>query len=306
MGTKYFNITLLLSYGRTANRMIQRTLINTESKKYWKVLLIQPGIPEWGIRSTFGYRLIKFIILTIDKLLPALVKHISTRQNGINSKRRPITIVSDTGLQIESLKDSRNWATEKFLDSKHFICSCALAGKTRSTEGYLVAHVRLGDIWNQETFKRRDYLPLPISYYRSLSRMWGRPIAFLLEDQHDSSYARALTANCPGSIILESGCLYCDFKTLSESKMVAVATSTFSWFATWISTNTEKIFIPIYGFFDEIIRPDINLIDWRDPRNIIVRFDYPEFSNDKDYVSWLMGSQELMLNTSQPPFNSEK
>ena len=280
MFNKFLNITLLLSYGRTANRMIQWTLIHTETMDYRYKFIIQPGIPEWGIRQTFGYRSFRRILLIMARIFPKLVRQIKTENRKVNVKRSLLCIVSDTGLNVDRLNPSKAWAQNEFYITNKNSCTCSLSASRRNTDGRIVAHIRLGDIWNHKEFKRKDYLPLPIAYYVALSKKTGKTFAFLLEDQHDSKYASELLSACPNSIILPAGCIHCDFRTLVESDCVAIATSTFSWFATWISSKTQKIYIPVYGFFDMKVRPDIDLMDIRDPRNSFIRFAHPEFSHE--------------------------
>ena len=304
MSSKFLNITLLLSYGRTANRMIQRTFIQSETTEYKHKLIIQPGIPEWGIRQTFGYGSFRRGFLIIARIFPTLVKQIRTENRTINSGRSFLCIVSDTGLNVERLSASRLWAQNEFFRPSIDSCTCSLSAPIRNTDQYLVAHVRLGDIWNHKEFKRRDYLPLPIAYYAALSKHTGKPIAFLIEDQHNSKYAAELLSACPNSVILPAGCIHCDFRTLFESDSVAIATSTFSWFATWISSKTQKIYIPVYGFFDQKVRPDINLVDTSDPRNSYVHFGHPEFSREQGFVDWLFSKEELALTISHSPLES--
>lgn len=301
----FVRVTILFSYGRTANRMIQHTLINAETNKVRHSLFIHPGIPDWGVPATFGYRTLRVMFLIFNKIFPGLIRQVTSDGSTLNPNRSLFWIVSDTGLRVNQLKLSRDWAFQTFSNPSGELCKCELDNVPRNTSGYLVAHVRLGDIWNQRDFKRKDYLPLPIAYYAGLSELIGKPIAFLMEDQHDSKYASELIASCPNSKLLPAGCIYCDFKTLLDSDYVAIATSTFSWFSTWISNQAKSIYVPIYGFLDKRIRPEIDLIDPTDLRYQNVKFAYPEFNDGEEYTNWLFCTRNLILKVSSSPLSKE-
>lgn len=50
-----------------------------------------------------------------------------------------------------------------------------------------------------------------------------------------------------------------DFNFIKAANRLAISASSFSWWAAWLSDATE-IYVPLVGYFDSRVRPDIDLI----------------------------------------------
>jgi hypothetical protein len=126
----------------------------------------------------------------------------------------------------------------------------------------LYLHVRGGDILQGV---HPDYFPLPIAHYREVIAASGlRPV--FLGQIDDSAYCRALRASFPEAEFMPAADPLSDFRTLMRGRHVAMAISSFSWLASWISPVAEQIFQPVAGLFHPMQRSDVDLLPLDDPR----------------------------------------
>ena len=113
-----------------------------------------------------------------------------------------------------------------------------------------------------------DYRPLPLSYYEMLIRETGLKPAFVGEIASEPAYEEALRRRFPHAVFARTRGTKEDFLTLMGSTNIALAISSFSWMAAWLS-EARTIHIPVAGMFDPQQRPDINLLPPEsDPRYI--------------------------------------
>lgn len=144
-------------------------------------------------------------------------------------------------------------------------------------EDYLVIHVRLGDIISGDPHPW--YKPLPLNYYDHLiSTTKLKPV--FIGEFCDHFYSNALKLKFKNAIFIDSNNSTIIFNILSRSVNVVLAISTFSWLATFLSSNTKRIFYPISG----ILNP-LGFNDGADfQHNFINRLDdrviYHKFSDD--------------------------
>ncbi len=119
----------------------------------------------------------------------------------------------------------------------------------------LVIHLRLGDV---ATPSHPDYGPLPISYYRHLVKMTGLDPVFIGEID-DSTYCQTLRREFPSAQFLGGQSAYDDFQMLRRAKHIAIAVSSYSWIASYLS-KAESIHVPVAGMLDPRVRPEIDLL----------------------------------------------
>lgn len=134
---------------------------------------------------------------------------------------------------------------------------------TELTEGYIVAHIRGGDVARPS---HPGMGPIPINYYRYLADQTGLPLLFVGEID-GSPYSRALRAAFPKSTFLCGGSAFDDFQTIRSAQYIALGISTFSWIAAYLS-NAREIHVPVAGVFDPRLRPDHDLLPSHDPRYV--------------------------------------
>ncbi|GLS16309.1 hypothetical protein [Hydrogenophaga electricum] len=104
-----------------------------------------------------------------------------------------------------------------------------------------------------------DYRPLPLGYYETLTRDTGLKPAFVGELSSHPAYEAALRRRFPQAVFARTRSPKEDFLTLLGSSNIALAISSFSWIAAWLS-EARTIHIPVAGMFDPHQRPDIDLL----------------------------------------------
>lgn len=109
-----------------------------------------------------------------------------------------------------------------------------------------------------------DYGPIPLSFIEQVIEASGaQPV--LLGQLGDDRYSDEIRRRFPGAILRPSRGALNDFETLRHSKQIAVAVSTFSWLAAWLS-EAETIHMPVSGFFHPRQRPHYDLLPSEDAR----------------------------------------
>jgi hypothetical protein len=132
---------------------------------------------------------------------------------------------------------------------------------TEVSDSELLIHVRLGDV---KTYSHPMYGPLPISYYRYLINFTGLSPVFIGEID-TSDYCIALRGAFPNAKFLPAGVIRDDFQTIRRARCIALAISSFSWVAAYLS-DAQNIHMPICGWFDYREHPHIDMLPRRDAR----------------------------------------
>lgn len=104
-----------------------------------------------------------------------------------------------------------------------------------------------------------DYRPLPLAYYETLLKETGLKPVFVGETGTHQAYEEALHDRFPNAVFTGARAAKEDFLTLMGSSHIALAISSFSWIAAWLS-EARSIHIPVAGLFDPEQRPDIHLL----------------------------------------------
>ncbi|MDQ2633089.1 MAG: hypothetical protein M3Y78_05070 [Pseudomonadota bacterium] len=132
----------------------------------------------------------------------------------------------------------------------------------------IVINVRAAEILRG---KHPDMMPLPVSYYQRLVKDTGLSPVFVGQVQNDV-YGAAIRAAFPDARFVKSSHWIEDFQTVRNATNIAVAVSTFSWLAAWLSTSATTIHLPVAGIFNPQQRGDIDLLPKNDDRYIFHNF----------------------------------
>jgi Fe-S cluster biosynthesis and repair protein YggX len=82
---------------------------------------------------------------------------------------------------------------------------------------------------------------------------------------------RALKNEFPDAQTIGGDSTVEDFSTLRRARNVALAVSTFSWLATYLSRSAERIHLPVAGHFDPLFMPESDRLPIDDQRYIFHR-----------------------------------
>lgn len=115
----------------------------------------------------------------------------------------------------------------------------------------LVCNIRGGEILRAA---HPDYFPLPAKYYKLLAEESGLEPVFYGQIENNP-YIAHLRTHFPTSRFIPSRGAAIDFEVLRRSRNIAVAISTFSWLAAWLS-EAERVYVPIGGMFNPIQHPN--------------------------------------------------
>jgi hypothetical protein len=133
---------------------------------------------------------------------------------------------------------------------------------------YVVFHIRGGDILQNA---HPDYYPIPFSYIDSvLKRADALPV--FVGELEESYYSTRLRARYPDAIFSPPASPLEDFETMRRSRQIAVAISSFSWMAAWLS-QADRIHMPVAGMLNPQLRPDIDLLPEDDARYSFYHFE---------------------------------
>lgn len=151
----------------------------------------------------------------------------------------------------------------------------------------LVLNVRAAEILGP---RHADYRPLPLAYYeRLIAETALRPV--FLGQLGDDAYTAALRARFVGAEFVPSRGAMVDFGVLRASRHIAVAISTFSWLAAWLS-RAETIHLPVAGMFHPGQRPEVDLLPIADARYRFHLFPVHRWGgSDAEMVEVISGGQ---------------
>ena len=278
--------------GRFANQVIQAMAAQQimEDLKLNRIYL--PGIPSWGIDKSTNYELREYQLRIEIKARSR--KTIRVGGAGAEWKLsleqaefRRVHLVG-SGQHFKNFNRQKRFAQDLLRTDIHDDC-CVQDSELRSKlKDFHLVHIRQGDIFKNATLSRPDYYPLPVSFYEALSSTSPKPLAFIGEVDANPDYLSMLRDRCRASIIVPSGCLHRDFNLLRSSEIVTMAISTFSWLAGWISEQAFEVNIPIAGFLNPKIRPDIDLTSALPSRFIERPVELPNTSNLEEFRKWLV------------------
>ena len=119
----------------------------------------------------------------------------------------------------------------------------------------IVFHLRTTDY--RKPMVRANYMkPLPLEYLMTVyrSRAWEK--VYIVTDDKDDELVLEFQAHTNGNIISKT--LIHDFNFIRNSKNIVLSTSTFSWWAGWLS-DAKTIFFPRMGIWNPLLRPDVDL-----------------------------------------------
>lgn len=125
-------------------------------------------------------------------------------------------------------------------------------------------HVRRGDYLNKKNIKlhgivKEHYYSKAIEYVQSIQ---SNPVFYCFSD--DIKLAKEVLKEIRTKInyVERSENPLCDFGLMQQCKHFIIANSTFSWWAAWLSKNTQKNVIAPKAWFVKTENPDIYPTDW--------------------------------------------
>jgi hypothetical protein len=113
-------------------------------------------------------------------------------------------------------------------------------------ENALLCNVRGGEI----LLGVEDYIPLPVRYYQLLEEESGLDLVFYGQIG-DDPYSENLRRHFPHAQFIRSQGQEVDFEIIRRSKNIAIAISTFSWLASYLS-HAQRIYVPVGGMFNPV------------------------------------------------------
>lgn len=127
----------------------------------------------------------------------------------------------------------------------------------------VLVNLRLSEILSNPPI-HEDYLPLPISFYRTMIRRLGKQPVFVGQ-MTESHYLNQLRTEFPAAQFIDLEPQMA-FETIRRAPHKIIAMSTFSWIAAWLGPDSTKVIMPLAGAFNPLQRPDWNLTPWSDER----------------------------------------
>ena len=277
-------ILRLTRFGRLGNQMAQMMFVKAvQTLCQRRVEAEGYDLPDWGLvkpRSSTEYGRHPSVgsHLTRAKLVATMIDYF-----------KPICINLDGIVLREGHLSSPADYLDLFPLTNH---------GTEVPEDRLLVNIRLGDI---STPLHPDYGPLPISYYQYLVHQTNLQPIFMGE-LDESPYLHALRRTFPNAEYLPNMGVLADFQTIRRAPHIAIAVSSFSWIAAFLS-NAQTIHIPVAGMIDPRVRPDIDMLPTRD-----LRFNFHELAHDiwRDRYSSFFAPQESFRPMPRSEVNTIK
>jgi len=262
------------SFGGLGNRMFRYMLADLFSRRLGHAPIRGANMPEWGMIDPDA-PVIDGPALRTGRVHQVDVEALLQRAQD---EQAAALHVDAFAMRLEYFEAER----ERF--AALFAAQPAIGQPIADDE--LAIHIRAGDIVDG---LHPDYMPLPLAYYHRLVFETGQRPVFVGQ-LHDNWYCAALRAQFPQARFI-AGSISEDFQTLRSARHVALAISSFSWMAAWLSDVAQTIHVPQAGLFHPAQRPDIDLVSHTDPR-----FAYHPFAPGK-----YTGSPEQKAIIASPP-----
>lgn len=263
-----FPIIHILPAGGVGNRMFQYMLARVLVWHVPEAAIAGPVLPEWGI-------------------VPAAIPDPPPNQIRVRGHRvRPDRLVD--GLREPSAFVSIAGPTARLaIYEPHRAMFRKLFDLPRRTDidfdRHLVIHVRLNGLGPRRELVHASYPVLPIAWYEALIERTGLKPLFVGPFRSDR-YSQALRERFPEAAFFHSADPMDDFAILHSASSIAIAPSTFSWLAAWLSPHTRLVELPIAGLFNPDQRADIDLLPVGDDR-----YRFWPFPADR----WLASDEQL-------------
>lgn len=250
--------------GRAGNRLFQYFFCAELARRSGNHCVTDVHIPDLGIETDTGPA-------ESDRFLNIEGKHefdvagiVSTLRDG-----------DHTGATFSGFAMRLEYYDRAFC--KHLLNLKTVGGMGFGPE-FLAINIRAGDIFNgphpdlisqgyggpygaDHLYKgvHPDYRPLPLHHYEKLVKETGLRPVFIGETGSHKVYECALRRRFPNAVFTGERPPKEDFLMLMGSSNIALAISSFSWLAAWLS-DARTIHIPVAGMFDPNQRSDINLL----------------------------------------------
>ena len=243
--------------GNLANKLLQYMGALTIASRIEGCEIVGVQIPEWGIDipdDTQGQLFLDNIDLWAwDPFRPHLQE-----LAGLANRSGSVRIMMADHLQrMEFLLDRPAYG--------HLFPRQPVEGY-QPTADDLVINIRSAEILAGVS----HYPLLPIAYYEDLVARTGLKPVFVGQLQ-PCDYLRQLRDRFPDAVYIESRGAAADFELIRSATHIAVAVSTFSWLAAWMSA-AKTIFVPLNGFYNPAQHPEIDLLPVDDIRYRYVLF----------------------------------
>lgn len=242
-------IIRITPYGRMANQMLQFMMAERLRLSIKDARIAGYSLPKWNLVS--------------GALPKENALSLSIRSNVVPLEQIVDFANSIDHLDIRIVSTNLRYAYYRpMLDHYRTLFQCPPSGNVAPGADDLVIAIRLGDIlkgWH------RNYMPLPISWYADLVKQTGLNPIFVGEIGTDF-YSEALRRRFPKARFIAHEDPMIDFDTLRRSVNIVPSIGTFSWLASWLSETAQAIYFPVAGLFNQLGRPDVDLLPLDDKR----------------------------------------
>jgi hypothetical protein len=248
------------NFGGLANRMFRYMFAEFLSRKAGGVKVTGFSLPEWGLVSS-------------EQEVPTGRGIVTGRVHKVNINEIIECIKSGKVDWVDV--DCYAMRREYFYEWKEYFADTFTAERGQEIRDDEIAiHIRSGDIVDG---LHADYTPLPLAFYHRVVFETGLKPVFVGQVT-GNWYTDALRRQFPCARFVEGDRLN-DFQTMRGAKSTVIAVSSFSWLATFLSTEARQIHLPVAGLFNPKGRPDIDMLPIDDDR-----YHFHEFPAEK-YVA---------------------
>ncbi|CAB4862180.1 unannotated protein [freshwater metagenome] len=168
-----------------------------------------------------------------------------------------------------------------------------------AVDGYgpdcVVINIRAGEVLGDV---HPDYGPIPLSFMSQVIESSQLHPVFIGQ-LGDDPYSLAIRRRYPNATFRPSQGALIDFEIIRRSSEIAIAVSTFSWLAAWLS-SAHRIHMPVSGFYNPRQRPGIDLLAVDDDRYRFYDCEVAEWrATTADFDSLLAHREHAILTAAQ-------
>jgi hypothetical protein len=275
---------VLIENGRLGNNLFQLSLMHYIRQHMPEIEILVPEIPMLRIEKSQGYN--EAIKQSPDLEITAHDINEDDLRSIVSSNKNAVIHCSAWGMNEKYYYNSRGYIKSLIKNLEE--------NKNKKTNHELVFHIRGGDIWQNRFFERKkiihpDYSAVPISFYKKVHELSGKPVKFVAENSVPKWYIQKLKSTIRGTSTTFTKNTLADFIEISRGSEIGLGVSTFSWMAAFAGEPTV-VHMPILGIFDVKRRPDLSLYNpsWNIQKYKFEQYEWTGTIRDTD---WLLTSE---------------
>lgn len=256
-------------YGGIGNRMFQYMFATALQRRVPEAIVSGTELPDWQISQSASNR--------------AEGRRILIRKHDVPFEKLVRALKASSAIDIEIMRPSMRIGYYRHMidDYRRMFPPGAATG---AGEREIAINIRGAEILSG---MHKNMMPIPISFYEHIVSTTGLEPVFVGQI-NDDEYSSTLRRRFPQARFVNHGFGLGDFHFVRASRNIVVATSSYSWLASWLSETAQRIVMPAVGLYHRGGRPDIDLLPHGDSRYEFFHSNLQSWRGTRDELSRLI------------------